>query len=58
MGEICDQTYQAQIFGQHKIMQKTCKMIETLAYGYSSDRSRRELSDEYQQDRVSMEWLS
>ena len=41
-----------------KLCKQTCKMIETLAYGYSSDRSRRELSDEYQQDRVSMEGLS
>ena len=29
-------------------------MIETLANGYSSESTQRELSDEYQHDRVSM----
>ena len=31
---------------------KTCKMIETLAHGYSSDSTEQELSDAYQHDRV------
>ena len=29
-------------------------MIETLAYGYSSESTQRELSNEYQYDRVQM----
>ena len=33
-------------------MQKTSKITETLAYGYSSESTRRELSNEYQHDRV------
>ena len=33
-------------------MQKTFKMTKTLANGYSSDRTRQELSNEYQHDRV------
>ena len=37
---------------QYKIMQKTLKMTETLAIGYSSGSARRELSNEYQHDRV------
>ena len=37
-----------------KMMQKIWKMIETLANGYSSERSQRELSNEYQHDRVLM----
>ena len=41
-------------FGRYKIMQKTCKMTETLANGYSSESTRQELSNEYQHDRVSM----
>ena len=35
-----------------KMMQKTWKMIETLAYGYSSESTQRELSNEYQHNRV------
>ena len=35
-------------------MQKTRKITETLANGYSSESSWRELSNEYQDDRVSM----
>ena len=35
-------------------MQKTRKITETLANGYSSESSRRGLSNEYQDDRVSM----
>ena len=35
-------------------MQKTRKITETLANGYSSESTRRELSNEYQDDRVSM----
>ena len=39
-------------FGQYKIMQKTLKITETLANGYSSERSQRELSNDYQHDMV------
>ena len=35
-------------------MQKSCKMTETLAYGYSSESTQLELSNEYQHDRVKM----
>ena len=37
-----------------KMMQKTWKIIKTLANGYSSKSTQRELSYEYQHDRVSM----
>ena len=33
---------------------KRCKITETLANGYSSESTRRELSNEYHDDRVSM----
>ena len=36
------------------MMQKTWKITETLANGYSSESTRRELSNEYQHDRVLM----
>ena len=40
-------------FGQYKKMLKTFKkMTETLAHGYSSESTQRELSNEYQHDRV------
>ena len=35
-------------------MQTTCKIIESLAHGYSSESTQQELSDEYQHDRVLM----
>ena len=35
-------------------MQKNWTMTETLAYGYSSERTQRELSNDYQHDRVQM----
>ena len=35
-------------------MHKSWKMTETLANGYSSESTRREQSNEYQHDRVSM----
>ena len=35
-------------------MQKPLKMTETLAHGYSSESTQRELSNEYQHDRVQM----
>ena len=35
-----------------KIKQKTWKMTETLANGYSSESTQWELSNEYQLDRV------
>ena len=41
--------------GQNKIMQKT--WTETLAYGYSSENTQQDLSNEYQHDRVSMVFL-
>ena len=34
------------------MMQKNLKMIETLAHGYSSESTVRELSNEYQHDWV------
>ena len=37
-----------------KKLQKIRKITETLANGYSSESTRRELSNEYQDDRVSM----
>ena len=36
------------------MMPKTCKMTKTLANGYSSESIQRELSNEYQHDRVKM----
>ena len=36
------------------MMQKTWKITETLAYGYSPESTQRELSDEYQHDRVNL----
>ena len=33
-------------------MQKIWKITETLAYGYLSESTQQELSDEYQHDRV------
>ena len=39
-------------FGQYKMMQKSWNMIETLAHGYSYESTQRELSNEYQHDRV------
>ena len=41
-------------FGQYKMMRKTWKMSETLANGYSSESTQRELSNEYQHDQVKM----
>ena len=35
-----------------KMMQKTWKMTETLAHGYSSESTQLELSNEYQHTRV------
>ena len=35
-----------------KYSQKNFKMAETLAYGHSSESTQRELSNEYQHDRV------
>ena len=39
-------------FCKYKIMQKSWKITETLANGYSSESTQRELSNEYQHDRV------
>ena len=36
------------------MMQKIFKMTVTLAHGYSSESTQRELSDEYQHDSVKM----
>ena len=41
-------------FGNYKMVQKTSKMTKTLTNGYSSESTRRELSNEYQHDRVLM----
>ena len=41
-------------FFQYKIMQNTRKLNDTLAYGYSSESTQGELSNEYQNDRVKM----
>ena len=41
-------------FGHYKIMQKSWKMIETLAHGYSSESTQQELSNEQLHDRVQM----
>ena len=37
---------------------KTLKMTETLANGYSSESTQRELSNEYQRDRVWMNFIN
>ena len=39
-------------FSQYKMMQKTLKMTETLANGYSFESTQWELSNEYQHNRV------
>ena len=39
---------------QCKRIEKTLKMIETLSDGYSSQSTQRELSNEYQDDRVNL----
>ena len=39
-------------FWHYKIMQKPEKITETLGNGYSSESTQRELSNEYQYDRV------
>ena len=44
-------------FGQYKILPKHEKLTETLAHGYSSEIIQRELSNEYQRDRVKMIFL-
>ena len=41
-------------FCQYKMVQKTWKINETLACGYSSDSAQWELSNKYQHDRVKM----
>ena len=42
-------------FGQYQMMQKNLKeMTETVAHGYSSEITQRELSNEYQYDR---DWM-
>ena len=40
------------LFGKYKKMQKAEDMTETLAYGYSSESTRRELSNEYHHARA------
>ena len=39
-------------FDQHKMVQKSLTMTETLAYGYSYTGYQRDLSREYQRDEV------
>ena len=40
--------------GLHKMVKKTCKMIETLACGYSSESTQRDQTNGLQHDMVSM----
>ena len=40
------------LFGQYKRCETTEIMAESLAHGYSSESAQRELSNEYQHDRV------
>ena len=40
------------LFDQYKMMQKTSKMTDTLSFGYSSESTQQELSNEYEHDRV------
>ena len=42
------------LFGQYKIMLKALKFTENLTNGYSFESTERELSNEYQHDRVRM----
>ena len=42
------------VIGLYKMVQKTWKMTETMANGYSSESTHRELSIEYQHHRVLM----
>ena len=37
---------------EYKMLQKSRKMPETLAYGYSFESTQRKVSNEYQHDRV------
>ena len=39
-------------FDPYEMMQKSWKMTETLTNGYSSESTQRELSNEYQHDKV------
>ena len=39
-------------YGQHKMMQKTWKITETLVNGYSYESTQCELSNEYKHDMV------
>ena len=41
-------------FANTKVCKQSRKVTEILAYGYSSERTHRELSNEYQHDRVEM----
>ena len=41
------------LFGRYKMMQKQ-RMAETLTHGFSSESTQRELSNEFQHDRVQM----
>ena len=43
-------------FGQYNIMQKTFKVTESLAHGYSSESTQREVSNEYRHDSVQIEF--
>ena len=40
------------LFGQYQMMQKSWKMTETLAHGYSYVSTQQELSYEYQYNKV------
>ena len=39
-------------FVEYKMMQKKLKVTETMAHGYSSESTQRELSNEYQHSKV------
>ena len=45
-------------FGLYNMMQKNWKMTETLTCGYSYDSTQRDISNEYQHDRVYMFFLN
>ena len=52
-GSFCNPYAAGGLFGEYKNMQKILKkMTESLANGFSSESTQRELSNEYEHDRV------
>ena len=51
-GQSCKSYTAGGYVGLYKMMQKTWKITEPLAHGYSSESTQQELSNEYQHDRV------